>query len=189
MKRNSIPFFFISTIAFFQPVVLDPRIKLTFHLFKTFARSKPGDIVLLEILRNEETIDIRVISRPSKAEVHATEMVINIEEDWGFFSAGINNQMLRNLGPWIGYANLTVNNLLDLNEEVSLITSKSLHQDKTRYLGLGYEMPLTPDGLKLKMKIENSIAKPSGGARSLALKSEKTVKYTIFTLSFFSNIS
>ena len=32
------------------------------NLFKTFARSKPGDIVLLEILRNEETIDIRVIS-------------------------------------------------------------------------------------------------------------------------------
>ena len=32
------------------------------NLFKTFARSKPGDMVLLEILRNEETIDIKVIS-------------------------------------------------------------------------------------------------------------------------------
>ena len=32
------------------------------NLYKTFARSKPGDIVLLEILRNEETIDIKVIS-------------------------------------------------------------------------------------------------------------------------------
>ena len=32
------------------------------NLFKTFARSKPGDKVLLEILGNEETIDIRVIS-------------------------------------------------------------------------------------------------------------------------------
>jgi len=32
------------------------------NLFKTFARSKPGDVVLLEILRNEETIDIEIIS-------------------------------------------------------------------------------------------------------------------------------
>jgi len=32
------------------------------NLFKTFARSKPGDVVLLEILRNEETIDIKIIS-------------------------------------------------------------------------------------------------------------------------------
>ena len=31
-------------------------------LFKTFARSKPGDVVLLGILRNEKTIDIEVIS-------------------------------------------------------------------------------------------------------------------------------
>jgi len=32
------------------------------NLFKTFARSKPGDTVLLEILRNKETIDIKIIS-------------------------------------------------------------------------------------------------------------------------------
>ena len=32
------------------------------NLFKTFARSKPGDVVLLEILRNVETIDIKIIS-------------------------------------------------------------------------------------------------------------------------------
>ena len=31
-------------------------------LFQTFARSKPGDLVLLEILRNEESIDIEIIS-------------------------------------------------------------------------------------------------------------------------------
>ena len=32
------------------------------NLFKTFARSKPGDTVLLEILRNKESIDIEIIS-------------------------------------------------------------------------------------------------------------------------------
>ena len=32
------------------------------NLFKTFARSKPGDIVLLEILRNNETIVLEIIS-------------------------------------------------------------------------------------------------------------------------------
>ena len=32
------------------------------NLFKTFARSKPGDIVLLEILRNKEAINIEIIS-------------------------------------------------------------------------------------------------------------------------------
>ena len=32
------------------------------NLFKTFARSKPGDAVLLKILRNKETIDIEIIS-------------------------------------------------------------------------------------------------------------------------------
>ena len=32
------------------------------NLFKTFARSKPGDAVLLEILRNEATINIEIIS-------------------------------------------------------------------------------------------------------------------------------
>jgi serine protease DegS len=32
------------------------------NLFKTFARSKPGDTVLLAILRNKETIDIEIIS-------------------------------------------------------------------------------------------------------------------------------
>jgi serine protease DegS len=32
------------------------------ELFKTFARSKPGDTVALEILRNKETIDIEIIS-------------------------------------------------------------------------------------------------------------------------------
>ena len=32
------------------------------NLFKTFARSKPGDIVFLKILRNKETIDIKIIS-------------------------------------------------------------------------------------------------------------------------------
>ncbi len=32
------------------------------NLFKTFARSKPGDTVLLEILRNKQTIDIKIIS-------------------------------------------------------------------------------------------------------------------------------
>jgi len=31
-------------------------------LFKTFARSKPGDAVLLEVLRNKETINIEIIS-------------------------------------------------------------------------------------------------------------------------------
>ena len=32
------------------------------NLFKTFARSKPGDIVLLEILRGNKTVDIEIIS-------------------------------------------------------------------------------------------------------------------------------
>ena len=32
------------------------------NLFKTFARSKPGDTVLLEILRNNETIGVEIIS-------------------------------------------------------------------------------------------------------------------------------
>ena len=32
------------------------------NLFKTFARSKPGDAVLLEILRNEEAFNIKIIS-------------------------------------------------------------------------------------------------------------------------------
>ncbi len=32
------------------------------NLFQTFARSKPGDPVLLEILRREETIDVEIIS-------------------------------------------------------------------------------------------------------------------------------
>ena len=32
------------------------------NLFKTFARSKPGDTVLLEILRNKETINIKIIA-------------------------------------------------------------------------------------------------------------------------------
>ncbi len=32
------------------------------NLFKTFARSKPGDVVFLEILRNKETINIEIIS-------------------------------------------------------------------------------------------------------------------------------
>ena len=32
------------------------------NLFKTFARSKPGDTVLLEILRNKETVNIKIIS-------------------------------------------------------------------------------------------------------------------------------
>ena len=32
------------------------------NLFKTFARSKPGDKVLLEVLRNEKTISIQIIS-------------------------------------------------------------------------------------------------------------------------------
>ena len=32
------------------------------NLFKTFARSKPGDVVLLEISRNNETISIEIIS-------------------------------------------------------------------------------------------------------------------------------
>ena len=32
------------------------------NLFKTFARSKPGDVVLLEITRNNETISIEIIS-------------------------------------------------------------------------------------------------------------------------------
>jgi S1-C subfamily serine protease len=32
------------------------------NLFKTFARSKPGDSVLLGILRNKENIDIEIIS-------------------------------------------------------------------------------------------------------------------------------
>ncbi len=32
------------------------------NLFKTFARSKPGDTVLLEILRNSETLEIKIIS-------------------------------------------------------------------------------------------------------------------------------
>ena len=32
------------------------------HLFKTFARSKPGDTVLLEVLRNNKTVGIEIIS-------------------------------------------------------------------------------------------------------------------------------
>ena len=32
------------------------------HLFKTFARSKPGDNVLLEVLRNNKTVNIEIIS-------------------------------------------------------------------------------------------------------------------------------
>ena len=36
------------------------------NLFKTFARSKPGDLVLLEVLRNKETIDIEIISSEIK---------------------------------------------------------------------------------------------------------------------------
>ena len=36
------------------------------NLFKTFARSKPGDSVTLKVLRNEETIDIKIISSEIK---------------------------------------------------------------------------------------------------------------------------
>ena len=41
--------------------IMPPR-PLTHDLFKTFARSKPGDTVLLEILRNKETVNIKIIS-------------------------------------------------------------------------------------------------------------------------------
>ena len=36
------------------------------NLFKTFARSKPGDTVTLKVLRNEETIDINIVSSEIK---------------------------------------------------------------------------------------------------------------------------
>ena len=36
------------------------------NLFKTFARSKPGDTVTLKVLRNEETIDIKIVSSEIK---------------------------------------------------------------------------------------------------------------------------
>ena len=36
------------------------------NLFKTFARSKPGDTVKLEVLRNDETIDIKIVSSEIK---------------------------------------------------------------------------------------------------------------------------
>ena len=32
------------------------------NLFKTFARSKPGDLVFIDVLRNRETLKLKLIS-------------------------------------------------------------------------------------------------------------------------------
>lgn len=145
-------------------------------ILETVRHKKPLDRETLEramiLLAQVPGVDIKVVFKASDSAQDATDLIVTVTEDWGSFSAGINNEARKELGPWQAYSGIILNDVFGQNGRLNLIGVKSLERYKMQHIGLGYDVPLNKDGLMLQLQAQASQTRPSGALRILRQKNQ-----------------
>ena len=167
---------FIDRVTFEGDVdILNDNMK---KMLRSLTQQKPLQRETLEsiLLLVAETpgVDIQVAFKASETTQSASDLTVTVKKDWGSALVGANNENRRELGPWQGYAGLTLNNLFDDYGRINLVAAHALDSQKSQHVGIDYETFLTDDGLKLIMDLQHNQTKPGGTLAALRSKNTYT---------------
>ncbi|MBT4879363.1 MAG: ShlB/FhaC/HecB family hemolysin secretion/activation protein [Alphaproteobacteria bacterium] len=154
---------------------IDPGLKAQVEEFaNNILEERPLNMNTLEryllLIKGLPGIKVESVLKPSKSEFGAADLLLIVKETSVDGSVGVNNDGPQFMGPWQGLANLNVNSVLGINEQLSLSASATRETREQRYFGAKYTQFLGSDGFKAYISGASSTTKPGDFLEQFEMK-------------------
>jgi len=137
-------------------------------------------ILLIESLPGQNAQAILEPKRDEESDAGAIDLNIFIRKKPPQFSASIDNNGSRFIGPWQGGAVAVLPHDFLYKGETAISSFVANPFDELRYGSISEKIPLTSDGLTVKLSVQKNLSEPGSRLKTLELKN----KFRSFKIDF-----